>query len=78
MLALLIQLFDIAWLCAVLALLFLIWRSSERRLRQGAVMEAALVEVAQKDAESARMAVKALQAIVKHIIIVEEKDINAV
>lgn len=76
MLALLIQLFDIAWLCAVLALLFLIWRSSERRLRQGAIMEAALVEVAQKDAESARMAVKALQELIKQYV--EEKDVKHV
>jgi hypothetical protein len=66
-LMLFITIFDVLWLCAVLALLILIWRSSERRLKQGAVMEAALVDVAQKDAESARLAVTALQELV-HVL----------
>jgi hypothetical protein len=53
------QLFSLAWLVVVLALLWAIWRSSERRLQHVQALEHTLVDVAQKDAESARQAVEA-------------------
>jgi hypothetical protein len=49
------------WLIAVLALLWLIWRSSEARLKHVQKMEITLVDVAMKDAETARKAVETNQ-----------------
>jgi hypothetical protein len=46
------------WLFAVLFFLWLIWRSSEHRLQHVQAMEKTLVDVATKDAESARQAVE--------------------
>lgn len=60
-----IQLFDILWLTSLLVLLFLIWRSSERRGKQdkenNKTLINTLIEIGQKDAESARRAVQAAQ-----------------
>lgn len=52
------EVFDICWLLAMLWLLFLIWRSSERRLEHIVNMESTMFEVARKDAESARESVE--------------------
>lgn len=57
------EIFDIGWLIAVLALLFLIWRSSERRHDHAVRMEHAIVEIGAKDAESARQAVEAVRTL---------------
>ncbi len=56
-----ITIFDLCWLTAVLVLLFLIWRSSERRLKHVQTMEKTLVDVSNKNAESAQKAVLATQ-----------------
>jgi Na+-transporting methylmalonyl-CoA/oxaloacetate decarboxylase gamma subunit len=55
------ELFDILFLLALIALLWAIWRSSERRLKHTESMERTLVEVATKDAESARQAVETVR-----------------
>jgi hypothetical protein len=52
------EIFDILFLLALIALLWAIWRSSERRLKHTESMERTLVDVATKDAESARQAVE--------------------
>lgn len=62
MLQIITTIFNIAWLLALLVLLFLIWRSSERRLRHIQSMELTLFDIAKKDAETAREAVKTTQA----------------
>lgn len=59
-----ITLFYIAWLLALLALLFLIWRSSEKRLKHIQSMELTLFDIAKRDSESARQAVESLKALV--------------
>lgn len=56
-----IQIFDVIWLTTVLVLLFLIWRSSEQRLKHVQQMETTLVDVSIKNAESARKAVETTQ-----------------
>lgn len=56
-----IQIFDIVWLISLLVLLFLIWRSSEKRLHHVLVMEKTLVDVSVKNAESARQSVQTTQ-----------------
>jgi hypothetical protein len=56
--------FDSFWLIAVLVLLFLIWRSSERRLKHAETLEVTLVDVARHDAETARKAVEAVQEVI--------------
>lgn len=76
------QIFDILWLVAVLALLWAIWRSSQKRLEHVQVMEKMLVEVAMKDAESARVAVEStreLAAIIQNeqAKIVQTKNVQA-
>lgn len=58
-----IQLFDILWLTSLLVLLYLIWRSSERRGKQdkedNKILINTLIEIGIKDAESARMSAQA-------------------
>jgi len=54
---------------AMIALLWAIWVSSQRRLHHVEVMEKTLVEVSKQDAESARItadAVRALAAVVQN------------
>jgi hypothetical protein len=71
-----IQLFDIAWLTSLLVLLFLIWRSSERRRKEDKERDVklinTLIEIARKDAESARQAVQAVQELI--VLLKDEKD----
>ncbi len=62
-LAIINEIFDIGWLIAVLILLFLIWRSSERRHDHAQKMEQTIVEIGMKDAESARQAVEAARTL---------------
>lgn len=50
------QIFDVLWLTSLLVLLFLIWRSSEKRSKQNQHAQDLLVEVIQKNTESARQA----------------------
>ena len=57
-LAIINEVFSVAWLVAVLVFLVLIWRSSERRLRHAEAMEKTIIDVAAKDAENARQAVE--------------------
>jgi hypothetical protein len=57
------QLFSLAWLVVMLVLLWAIWRSSQARLHHVQVMEKTLVDVAMKDAESARQAVEATRTL---------------
>lgn len=57
------ELFDILFLLALLALLWAIWRSSERRTKHTESMERTLVDVATKDAESARQAVETVRVL---------------
>lgn len=52
------------WLVGLLILLFLIWRSSEARLKHIQNMEATMFDVATKDAESSRKAVDAILTLV--------------
>ena len=52
--------FDIFWLSAVLVLLWLIWRNSEKQTNKSM---AALIEVAKQDAESARQAVESVRVL---------------
>lgn len=52
------EIFDILWLGALLAFLILIWRSSERRAKQAESLQHALVDVAEKNAESVRLSVE--------------------
>jgi len=59
-----IQIFDVLWLTSILVLLFLIWRSSERRLKHVTTLEKTMIEVAALDAESARKAVQANQELI--------------
>jgi hypothetical protein len=59
-----VTLFNIAWLLALLILLFLIWRSSEKRLKHIQNMEITLFDIAKKDAETAREAVEACKALI--------------
>lgn len=64
-----IQLFDIGYLLALLVVLILIWRSSERRERHTQAMTAALIDVARQNASSAQIvaeAVRTLAAIVQN------------
>ena len=59
--------FYAAWLLALLALLFLIWRSSETRLKHIQNMETTIFDVATKDAESARKSAEATQILVESV-----------
>jgi hypothetical protein len=52
------EVFFILVFLAFLALLYAIWQSSERRTKHVESMERTLVDVATKDAESARQAVE--------------------
>lgn len=52
------------WLLGLLTLLFMIWRSSEARLKHIQSMEATMFDVATKDAESTRKAVDAVLSLV--------------
>lgn len=56
--------FDIAWLLALLLLLYLIWRSSEARLKHIQSMELTLFDIAKKDAENAHQAVEACKILI--------------
>lgn len=57
----LIQIFDLLWLTSLLALLFLIWRSSEKRSQHTQALEATLVDTSTKNAESVRQMGLAMQ-----------------
>lgn len=58
-----IQLFDIGYLLALLVVLVLIWRSSERRERHTQAMTTALIEVARQNAGSARIVAEAVRTL---------------
>lgn len=60
----LVTIFDILWLLSILVLLFLIWRSSERRLKHVSTLETTLVGVSQKNAESVQQSVQATQEVI--------------
>lgn len=62
-LAILNEVFDIAWLLALLLFLILIWRSSELRRNQAEQMEKTVLDVAKQDADSARQAVEATRTL---------------
>lgn len=55
------QAFGYFWLFVVLILLFLIYRSSQNRLKHVEKMETTLIDVSTKNAESVRMAVTTTQ-----------------
>jgi preprotein translocase subunit SecG len=57
--------FNIAWLLALLVLLYLIWRSSEARLKHIQRMEITMFDIAKQDAETARKAVENNSALVE-------------
>lgn len=57
------EIFFILVFLALIALLWAIWRSSQQRLKHVQVMERTLVDVATKDAESARQAVEAARTL---------------
>lgn len=57
------EIFFVLIFLTMVALLFAIWISSQRRLHHVQVMEKTLVEVSAKDAESARMAVEAVRTL---------------
>lgn len=59
--------FNVCWLLALLVLLILIWRSSERRLKHIQSMEVTMFDVAMKDAESTRIAVESLRDLITHL-----------
>ena len=52
----LVTIFDLAWLCAVLVLLFAIWRGGATRLYR---LQQTLIEAAMKSAEAAKRAADA-------------------
>lgn len=54
----LIQIFDVLWLVSLLVLLFLIWRSSEKRSKQNQHAQDLLIEVIQRNTESAHRSVQ--------------------
>lgn len=63
------ELFDVAFLLSLIALLALIWLSSRRREKDTQMMNTALIEVARQNADSARIvaeAVRTLAAIVQN------------
>lgn len=69
--------FNTLWLIALLALLVLIWRSSEARLKHVQSMEITMFDVASKDAESTRKAVESIASLVEsmHILVaILQKD----
>lgn len=53
-----VQIFDIIWLMCLLGLLFLIWRSSERRANQTQHNQDILVGVIQKNVETNQRAIQ--------------------
>lgn len=71
--------FDIVWLLALLVLLYLIWQSSEKRLKHIQSMEITLFDIGKQDAETARKAVETTQSLVesvKALIALMQKDAN--
>ena len=62
-----LQIFDVIWLIAVLVLLYLMWRSSERRLEHIQKMEQVQFDTAMKSAEAAQEAAKAAQVLAEKI-----------
>jgi hypothetical protein len=67
--------FNIAWLLALLVLLYLIWRSSEARLKHIQRMEVTMFDIAKQDAETARKAVETTQALVESVkALITQKD----
>ena len=57
------EIFFILIFLAIIALLWAVWISSQRRLHHVEVMEKTLVDVSRQDAESARMAVEAVRTL---------------
>ena len=62
-----LQIFDVLWLVCVLVLLYLMWRSSERRLEHIQKMEQVQFDTAMKSAEAAQEAAKAAQVLAEKI-----------
>lgn len=65
MLSIITTIFYIAWLLAVLVLLWRIWISSEQRLKHVNVLEKTLIDVSTKNADSARRAVDDVHVLVE-------------
>ena len=62
-----LQIFDVLWLVCVLVLLYLMWRSSERRLEHIQKMEQVQFDTAMKSAEAAQKAAQAAQVLAEKI-----------
>ena len=62
-----LQIFDVIWLIAVLVLLYLMWRSSERRLEHIQKMEQVQFDVSMTTAEAAKQAAQAAQELAEKI-----------
>lgn len=70
-----LNIFYVIWLIALLVLLFLMYRSSEKRLKHIQSMELTLFDVAKKDAETARQAVDIVYSLVESIhALIAQKD----
>ncbi len=59
-----VTVFDVAWLLAVLALLFLMWRNNVWRIAR---MEATLIEATLKSADAAKQAAQAAQDVASYL-----------
>ena len=62
-----LQIFDVIWLIAVLVLLYLMWRSSERRLEHIQKMEQVQFDTAMTTAEAAKQAAEAAHNLAEKI-----------
>lgn len=64
---LIMQIFDVIWLIAVLVLLYLMWRSSEKRLDHIQKMEQVQFDTAMTTAEAAQKASETAQLLAEKL-----------
>ena len=62
-----LQIFDVLWLVCVLVLLYMMWRSSEKRLEHIQKMEQVQFDTAMMSAKAAQEAAKAAQVLAEKI-----------
>ena len=62
-----LQIFDVIWLICVLVLLYLMWRSSEKRLEHIQRMEQVQFDTAMTTAQAAQKAAQAAQLLAEKV-----------
>ena len=62
-----LQIFDVLWLICVLVLLYMMWRSSEKRLEHIQKMEQVQFDTAMMSAKAAQKAAEAAQVLAEKI-----------